>query len=137
MSSDSEAADLLEKAADLYESEEIDWCKGSWGTTVNYSEDGEITRGQFHCAEGALLRASGLSMADIGRRMAAPEVLKNRVMLGIPVIDRAARAVNRHLDSAINGNVLHPYNDRLPEDTAKQTLIEVFKKTAKELRNGS
>lgn len=141
-----DVAAILEKAADLYESEQIDWCRGAWGSPVRSHGDIESgsfghENGQFHCAEGAILRAAGYTMQD----MLDAQVPNN----GYPGIDRltndpgvkeAFRAVAHHLGHMIDEDEpkLWNLNDRMDAeqpDKAKQYLINVFKETAKDLRN--
>lgn len=131
-----DVASILEKAADLYESEQIDWCKGAWGSKTRLKETG-----QFHCAEGAILRAAGYTMREI----IDAQVPDN----GYPGIDRltndpgvkeAFRAVAHHLGHMINEDdpKLWTLNDRMDAKEpgkAKQYLINAFKETAKDLRN--
>jgi hypothetical protein len=135
----SETADLLERAADLYESEQIQWCKGNWATP--YSEN---RSGQFHCAEGVLLRAAGFSWAQVMNAQAKlsseneddPDIIAH--MMRLPQIQQAIRAVNGHVVTIEEDEAwLWHLNDRLAPDTAKETLIQRFKEAAKELRNGS
>lgn len=135
----SETADLLERAADLYESEQIQWCKVNWATP--YSED---RSGQFHCAEGALLRAAGYSwkqvldaqMKSSSAKKDDPDIIAR--MMRLPKIQQAIRAVNGHtVHPQDNTAWLWDLNDRLTPDTAKEALIQRFKEAAKELRNGS
>lgn len=140
MVSKSEVADVLERAADLYESEEIDWCLRAWGreTGLTVNHDGVI-KGQFHCAEGAILRAAGFTMRQIiesqgssaGNPVSVVDLLETPVVLG------ALSAVKEHLGDMAPGQRLWQYNDGLLLSDGKQTLIQVFKETAKELRNAS
>jgi hypothetical protein len=67
-------ADVLEEAARLYKDEQVDWCSGSWLEAYDWARDeqGEPIFGQSDtegnlsmCAEGALLRASGVSLEVI------------------------------------------------------------------------
>lgn len=135
----SETADLLERAADLYESEQIDWCRGSWGTSVNFNDSDTAVHGQFHCAEGALLRAAGFSLEQIEasqRGVRLGEAAEVYELLATPVVRAGIEAVNGHLGHYV-GRRLYHYNDQLGARFAKQTLIQVFKETAKDLRNGS
>lgn len=133
----SETADLLERAADLYESERIEWCTGGWARPMFNG-----FKGQFHCAEGALLRAAGytwIQVLDAGVGvMDLSDPTKICSLIRRPEIQQAIRAVNGHIVSKADGAAwLWNMNDGLSEKSAKQTLIEAFKDAAKELRNGS
>lgn len=134
----SETADLLERAADLYESEQIDWCRGSWGTSINYIGIDTAAHGQFHCAEGALLRAAGFSLEQIeaSQHRLSGEAADVCKLLATPVVWAGIEAVNSHLGHYVGPRLYH-YNDQLAARFAKQTLIQAFKETAKDLRNGS
>lgn len=130
----SDVAEVLEKAADLYESEQIDWCKGSWGATISGNREG-----QFHCAEGAILRAAGYSMKDIieAQRPIGP-INGIELIVSNPLVEAAFGAVSAHWGAP--GTKLWRFNDQVlnadKPERAKQELIKVFKETAKELRNG-
>lgn len=132
----SETADLLERAADLYESERIEWCSGGWARPM-FNGLG----GQFHCAEGALLRAAGYTWiqvldATLGADQKNPAKIFS--LMRRPEIQQAIRAVNGHIVSKADGAAwLWNMNDGLNKKSAKQHLIEAFKDAAKELRNGS
>lgn len=140
-----ETADLLERAADLYESEQVEWCSKSWGVERLYLWDSDEGRsrvqlGQFHCAEGAILRASGISMEEIAKLKSASardeEVLS---LLSGPEFLAATDAVAEYLgmERELNDTPrrIYNWNDSLARASAKRTLIDAFKNTAKELRN--
>lgn len=134
----SETADLLERAADLYESEQIQWCKGSWAAL-------DLQSGQFHCAEGALLRAAGFSWKQVLDAQAKSFSSEGKTdpdaifhVMRLPQIQQAIRAIDGHVVRIEDGTAwLWGLNDHLTPDTAKETLIQRFKEAAKELRNGS
>lgn len=140
-----DVAALLEKAADLYESEQIDWCKGAWGSLTRLKE-GSITSGwdtgQFHCAEGAILVAAGYTMREIIDAQTPNNGHPNvERLVKDPGVREAYRAVAHHLGLMINEDEpkIWNMNDRMDATEpgkAKQYLINVFKETAKDLRNG-
>ena len=133
-----QTADLLERAADLYESETIDWCNGAWAREhgTGHPNGG----GQYHCAEGALLRAAGYTWEQV---LGATHATENTEEDGVfslmtqPQIQAAVRAVKGCLSGDDGFLWLWQLNDKLPGSTAKQELIQRFKNAAKELRNGS
>lgn len=140
-----DVADLLEKAADLYESEQIDWCKGSWGTHRTYDPDTTgVREGVFHCAEGALLRAAGYTMDQLIDAQTRFEDKKDRNLkierlMNDPLVHAAVVAVDRHEEWGRQDPSLWYFNDNKLDHTkpseAKQQLITIFKNTAKDLRN--
>lgn len=59
-------ADVLEEAARLYKDEKINWCSGSWVEGDMYMDPPEGQEQNLSmCAEGALLKASGVSVEVI------------------------------------------------------------------------
>lgn len=59
-------ADVLEEAARLYRDEKIEWCSGSWVEGDVYVDPSEGQEQNLSmCAEGALLKASGVSVEVI------------------------------------------------------------------------
>jgi hypothetical protein len=134
-----ETADLLERAADLYESEIIDWCNGAWAR--EHGERHPTGGGQYHCAEGALLRAAGYTWEQVlGATRATENTEEDRVfsLMTQPQIQAAIRAVKGRQAGDDGFLWLWQLNDQLlPGPTAKQELIQRFKDAAKELRNGS
>jgi hypothetical protein len=119
-----QVADLLEKAADLYESEEIDWCQGGF---YNQGEDELAISGSkitSACAWGALILAGFQNeyhaWAAAGGITASGTIWK--------LVEQARVA----LEEGIGESVPY-YNDW--EATSKQEIIDRMKNVAKDLRN--
>lgn len=118
-------AEVLEKAADLLESEELIWGKGDY-------DDGMKTV----CSMGALCRASGEKWTDLHPlATAASEFMK------VYVVDKVVDVVRK---GCTPGAVVDPnkwpadsivisYNDNIAQDKAE--VIEVMKLAAKDARN--
>ena len=118
-------AEVLEKAADLLESEELIWGKGDY-------DDGMKTV----CSMGALCRASGEKWTDLHPlATAAAEPMK------VYLVDKVVDVVRKE---STPGAVVDPnkwcavsivitYNDRIAQDKAE--MIEAMKLAAKDVRN--
>ena len=61
-----QVATVLETAADLYESEKIQWCEGIWAKVPGSWDNPDATISA--CAEGALLLAAGFTAVQVARR---------------------------------------------------------------------
>jgi hypothetical protein len=111
------SAEILEKAADLYRSETVDWCQGQW---IN-SDNEQLTM----CAEGALLLAAGFSFEEIVMLSdtGVSNVVKHDDWNG------ARMRLHIHLNASVFG-----WNDR--RERTKQDVIDAMEATAKDLRNG-
>lgn len=114
-------AEVLERAADLYESEQIDWCQGapyriSWGKKLSA------------CAMGALYLASG---HNIQLENGSVAVNDNGVLYASG--HSAARALGAFLDD--DRWTVAGWNDA--GRRTKQEVIDAMKECAKELRNGT
>jgi hypothetical protein len=117
-------AEILEAAADLYESEQIEWCKGAFfndGTNV-----GGIVSA---CAWGALILATtedekvAMSFADPCMHDPGPprDVIDNILAARSVVEDKIAQSIVSFNDYRLG--------------TTKQDVIDLFRETAKDLRN--
>lgn len=158
MATKSEIADVLERAADLYESEQVEWCRGSWGAS-----HAVITA----CASSALGLAAGIRQ---GHAMMLEDVLmtgRGVGGLGIVPQERLYLDTRSHVDQAL-GVRLPTWNDQYTQTVkiegdprvryvngafewageavpriiteqvpvrSKEQVIELFKTLAKDLRN--
>jgi hypothetical protein len=114
------SAEILEEAADLYRSETVDWCQGSW-----IEHQGEEAEFVSVCAEGALLLAAGFSFEEI-------QILSDTgVSNWVKNMDwnHARTRLHIHLNTSVFG-----WNDR--RERTKQDVIDAMEATAKDLRNG-
>ena len=119
MSIDLEAADLLERTADALESGEIGWCKGRMVDAY-----GNV------CASGALRKLSGsldyiTPLAIRARELAeqhvppTPRIKTDRVTGFVRIVLQPNLAI---------------WNDNVAKSVSD--VVELFKHTAKEIRNG-
>lgn len=159
-------ADALERAADLYEAEEIGWCKFRWierGLAVadcenplglpvgRYYHTGHMTM----CAEGAILKAVGFDnewIAGFGDGLLPGTLPGGRYEGAFQTFQAAVTAVESRLppldptsqalltayplegDEGWDNWSLAGWNDQGAKDKAE--VVELFKATAKDLRNG-
>jgi hypothetical protein len=136
-----DVAKVLEDAADLYESEKIEWCTRSWAKNT----DGAISA----CAEGALLLARGYNWATVFN--------SSRELFSTDLLAHAAHdSLLDHLNEgqAVKLGSVYHWNDkvagvrtrvelvdgttvlsRISPAEAKAEVIEAMKETAKDLRN--
>lgn len=121
--SDAQVADLIEKAADAWESGAIGWCRGRFADRRVPETATRV------CSWGGLMRAAhGQADATVRDWLEARHE---------PVVLRALSAIEDHLSASgrDHGGSLATWNDFLAKD--EQHVIEVFKETAKDLRNQS
>jgi hypothetical protein len=124
-------AEILEAAADLYESEKIEWCKGSFFNNYTLAER-HSNSVMSACAWGAIIHAA-----------TEDDRLSLQFAIGISVLDvhpiqDVRAAINRALEAVqhrLDRIPLPDFNDTVVE--SKQEIIDLFKDTAKELRNQS
>lgn len=132
---DLEVAQVLDDAADLYESEQIEWCKGSWYTDFKPGPGIITATGTTisMCAEGALMKAAGLRDTTI----AGYNATQRESLLG----QDGAEARNkfnaaRSVVSAALTEPIPTWNDR-SSTCDKQAVIDVFREIAKDIRNNA
>lgn len=122
-------AEILEVAADLYESEQIEWCQ----TTFFNGRPGEEDTGDLFsaCAWGAIVLAATESSEEAFAITGPPaEWYSPERELAWNAVEAAKRAVEVKLSRGL------PYfNDYYAR--SKQEIINLFKETAKDLRNQS
>ena len=144
MDLNSRIADTLDKAADLYESETVDWCQGAY--VENYS-DPEPVRLSV-CASQALRMACGEKLVWRGQEAGEAPAAWVPARAGMDFsLFKAATTSLGLVDpdtSPVNGEGnLITWNDQtagryiLQERRTKQDVIDLFKNKAKELRNQS
>lgn len=148
MATKSEIADVLERAADMYESEQVEWCRGSWG---GKQQDGGMTA----CASSALGLAAGITHAQVRdlEMIVATGLVWGNNGLGTKW-ERLYLATRRHVDHAL-GSVLPAWNDQQTTQysvdhthkdyplltfknvpsRSKEQVVQLFKELAKDLRN--
>ena len=164
MFSNAEVAEVLETAADLYESDKVDWCQNSWGGAEPDLNGGmNLTA----CASTSLGLAVGLGVHIPGLidsvfdtdHLSDEELddrLKERLMERVDPHFLAAQSmlyggktmryslrgvrlyktVRELMDSKVGvhaSSTLPNFNDSGAR--TKQIIIDLFKETAKELRN--
>lgn len=135
MITNDQVAQVLEDAAELYESEKYDWCQGAY-------YNGSLNRGISMCASQALRIACGERFLSTSESTWFPKT--SLLQLDVGLLGAAFRALSRALGSdseCINHEgVLVSWNDALGSPLirrTKQEVVDLFKNTAKELRNGN
>jgi hypothetical protein len=156
MISNTEAADILEAAADLYQAEKVQWCAGTWyDNDAIIPPEGQLTA----CAATAVGLAAGLGLL-------VPELLEEGCLNRPDLENGDARYrwayeytednIERYRDTrylveerlmALHGvRYLPEFNDmaeRFKDNGStvfkhtKQDVIDLFKEVAKDLRNES
>lgn len=121
----SDIAEILEKAADLYESEQIDWCQHQAFRSKN-----PLNLRVSACALGAISIASGEYILT-DHYVKQGWVTDWPSPLGTaPMSMYASQSLKIHL-----GRMVHSFND--DPDMTKQQVIDAMKECAKELRNAA
>lgn len=129
VSNDLETAQVLEDAADLYESEQIGWCTGTW---IEKTDRGEVETLSM-CAEGALMKAAGFNEQHI-HAYGKFALLQTDIYLRDVDRDAFRRYVGAwRIVGETVGYDIPPWNDELV--AGKQDVIDVFREIAKDLRN--
>lgn len=141
-------AEVLEKAADLYESETVDWCQGKWGRLD--ADTGVLSL----CASSALAVACGLTQSEAedleawiqfnntdksvavpaGYRGIAPQIttyIRARQHLDQVLSERAVGAEAAHTGLIVTT----PWWNDNHVTLTKAEVVETFKDVAKDLRN--
>lgn len=131
-------ADALERAADLYEAEQVNWCKFKWidrEVVMDPNLDMWRRTGRMSvCAEGAILMAVGFNdewISKFGSGTTRRVGIKDRHDVPYQIYTAAVVAVEERLPVTES---LTGWNDTA--DIGKAEVIELFKATAKDLRNG-
>lgn len=140
-----QVATVLETAADLYESEKIQWCEGDWakahGSLAN--PDTPISA----CAEGALLLAAGFTAVQVVRRrdlLFAESELAMRSMTALKNTINQGRSDEDHVsvyfwnDTQIGNRKPVVRIDKHGRGTYEDytaPVVEAMKQAAKDLRN--
>lgn len=116
MDDDLTAAEILERAADGFESGRYGWTKGQY-------VEGNM---EAFCSMGALIyEGSGRTIEGMNAFFARGK--------SVPGVGKAVDALHRHLPDGYD--VVPYWNDALIR--TKQEVIDMFKNTAKDLRNQS
>jgi len=120
MSLDLQAADLLERTADAFESGQLGWCKGRM-----VDAEGNV------CAAGALRKMSGRwETIPLPHDRRARELAEQHV----PPIPRLKLSPTDGWVEIVQESNLAIWNDNVARSVSD--VIELFKHTAKEIRNG-
>ena len=119
-------ADVLDEAADLYESERYDWCQGQ---AISYD-------GLSICASQALAMACGMKIRT-RNRCPVDGCTHHVTVYNIQNFfdEDLYHQVRLTTDAALNSSLIM-FNDARGVGRTKQDIIDLFKNTAKELRNG-
>lgn len=120
------AAEILEKAADLYESETIEWCQHQ-----AFRAKGPTHRKVSACALGAITLAAGeYVLTDRYVKENRPGIRFTAPLGTAPMSMYASECLRNHL-----GRMVPSFND--DPHTSKQQVIDAMKECAKELRNAA
>lgn len=114
-----QVAEVLEKAAELYESEQYEWCQR---TLAQYDKESPSRELVSLCASGALAIASGYWD---GRETTNTDLT--------PVYQDAYNALKWAVLEKADGFTVEGWNDRA--NRTKQEVIDTMKETAKGIRN--
>jgi hypothetical protein len=121
-------ADVIERAVDLYESEQIEWCQGGFFN----ANDSDLPSGHYQiisaCAWGSLLLA-----ATEGNVKEAWDLTCDRVKQVTDPAWTLANLAKMNLEAYLGVSEIPRYNDEWGR--TKQEVIEAMKGTAKEPRN--
>lgn len=123
--SNERVAEVLEKAADLYQSETVDWCQGSYVST----RGGVISV----CATQALIMACGGTVHLMDNNMATRDLDETDHLLVGEVL--GSLNIGRSSEGLMGEYPLIEWNDDVIGGRTKQDVIDLFKNRAKELRN--
>jgi hypothetical protein len=118
-------AEILEAAADLYESEKIDWCKCNFFNSGETVANGRIISA---CAWGAIVLAA-TGHEGLAWKYILPGGVGGET---VDAINNTVSIVNSRLDKKDLVRLPY-YNDKIVN--SKQEIIDLFKETAKDLRN--
>jgi hypothetical protein len=121
-------ADVIERAADLYESERINWCQGGFFNSNN--DDYPLIKDSIvsACAWGAIILAS----AEGNEQLALRLTFDGELQQTDPTWELATAAKKR-LAAHVGVAEVPGFNDE--RGRTKQEIIDAMKDTAKELRN--
>jgi hypothetical protein len=135
----SQYPEILERAADILESEKVKWCQGSYFN--GRPEEDERVYGEIlsACALGSLRLASidtqgYVIHSTMNVRMPPAWVLRVEDDLN-DIISTYLRSNEQYFSADDQFAAVDTFNDR-PE-TTKEDVIEVFKQVAKDLRNAN
>lgn len=134
MISKDKVAEVLEAAADLYESEQYEWCQGAYFR-------GDFDIGISMCASQALRTACGerlYAVSEHTRAVRADTQHLDRPLLQAAFEELDLAPYGEELDRSAEGFLI-AWNDdgwASPDSRrTKQEVIDLFKDKAKELRN--
>jgi hypothetical protein len=138
-------ADVLERAADLYESEKVEWCAGRWVKVPRILGEATISG----CAATAVAMAAGLShqvAQVIGGSSMLDRIYQTAVRNHAQIADQRKQAelyiavrvfVDQRVMAMTEGAMASVviWNDTQPLLQGKQNTIDLFKEIAKDMRN--
>lgn len=121
-----EVADVLEKAADLYQAEQVEWCTNEWITT----KAGKLSV----CAGGAIALAAGVNAMTFYRAYGGNETLSRTGELALdPNYDKFREVLDR--TSFYLGGSVPSWNDNRLTPRSKSDVIDMFRRVAKDIRD--
>jgi hypothetical protein len=124
-----EVADILEKAADLYQAEQVEWCTNKWITT----KAGRVTV----CAGGAIALAAGVNVTTFYGAYGSGDILETSLSRGEMAMDPNYEKFREVIDrtSAYLGDPVPSWNDNRLTPRSKSDVIDMFRRAAKDIRD--
>lgn len=123
--SDEQVADILEKAADLYQSEQVEWCANDW---IRISAEEKVSV----CAGGALALAAGVNM-ELFHKAYGDQYSNGSLLANDPRNREFMQVLNR--TAGYLGRPVPSWNDDPRDRNSKQNVIDRFRMIAKDIRN--
>jgi hypothetical protein len=125
-----EVADILEKAADLYQAEQVEWCTNQWIAT----KAGRLAV----CAGGAIAIAAGVNVTTFYQAYGSSEnivgsPLSKGELAKDPNYEKFREVIDR--TSAYLGEPVPSWNDDRLTPKSKPEVIDMFRRAAKDIRD--
>lgn len=125
-----EVADVLDKAADLYQAEQVEWCAGKWVTVVP-SGNLYAPLKMSVCAGGAIALAAGMSAQKFYAHHAGTGTAGG--ILADPNYGRFNEVLER--TGEYLGQPVVSWNDNMALIRSKADTIDMLKRAAKDIRD--
>lgn len=125
-----EVADVLDKAADLYQAEQVEWCSGKWITVVHSGDEAGSLKMSV-CAGGAIALAAGMNTQKFFSHHSGCGTAGG--ILADPNYDRFNEVLNRTSDYL--GQPVVSWNDSPATPRSKADTIDMLKRAAKDIRD--
>jgi hypothetical protein len=124
--SNDETADILEKAADLYQAEQVEWCAGNWIKQEKKWDKVSV------CAGGAIALAAGLDAGTFYRTYG--QQYNDGAELALdPNYDKFREVLDRV--AMYLGEPVPSWNDSMFTPKSKPEVIDMLRRAAKDIRD--